>query len=196
MTEVSGKGAAPFVSAWLEIGVGEAPGQLVQNLLFAGRPEDASDDELREAHETGRVALMARLATQLTRLKELQGDGTNHGLIHQTALLDSAVVNALAALNATVDPRSELRQLEKFNPGNTARIAELQPLVADYVALEQDYFAARAANSTLAALEAEFGALKQTWQLDEQLPQERDMRAAIGELLKRGKPIKVNAGPL
>jgi hypothetical protein len=187
---MSGEGAHPFASAWLLNRTGELPSQVIENLLFPGRVDELTDDELRQARQTGIAAFKARRAPLYTQYRALLGNGTTHGSIHQTAQLDSTLADAAAALYAETDPRIELRSLEKFNPSNTARIAELQALVPSFLALEQDYFTARAANSTLAALDAEKLALELSMRPDQTIEAERDVKMAADELKRRGKPIK------
>jgi hypothetical protein len=185
---VSGDGAHPFQSAWLESG-GEMPSRLIENHLFAGRVDDKTDEELRVIREAGISAFKARKVPLRTQLNGLMGNGVTHGSIHLTAMQDQALVTAAQNLHEAVDPRIELRSLEKFNPSATARIAELQGQLPARLALEQNYFNARAANSTVAALDAEKLALEVSMRPDQTIEAERDVKLAADELKRRGKPV-------
>jgi hypothetical protein len=160
------------------------------NTLVPGLVGDLTDEQLREAREAGMAAFSERRAPLYAQRRGLLGDGKVHGTIHQTFLLDSALVNAFEALQAEVDPRSPLRWFEKFEPASP-QVPNLQAAVPSYVALEQGYFTARAANSVVAALDAEKLALELAMYIDESIEAERDIRLATDELRRRGKPVKV-----
>lgn len=187
---MSGKGAHPFGSSWLESGNGERPSRLVENVLFPGRVDDLTEEELRAAREAGIAAFQERREPLYTQIRALLGDGTIHGTIHQTAQLDSALVNATAALYAATDPRTQLRWLQKFDPASPS-IPDLQAALPAFLVLEQDYFNARAANSAVTALDAQKLAIEQSMQPDETIEAERDVRLAADELRRRGRPIGV-----
>lgn len=149
-----------------------------------------TDDELRQARVAGLAAFKARRAPLSARLVEILGDGKVHGVLHQSAQADSALANAFTVLQGAEDPRRQLRWLEKFDQ-TSPDIPVLQAAVPGYLVLEQGYFTARAANSSLVALDDEKVTVELSMRLDDTIEAERNIPLANAELKRRGKPLKV-----
>ena len=182
---MSGKGAHPLGSSWLAEGTGETPGQLVQNLAFAGRVDDLTDDELEGLWARGLASLKARNKTNRSAAYSLQVS------IQLAEAADATFASARNALNQSVDPRGEYGLIQKFSPEllepPTARVLELQGEIADYESLEANYAAALAANPALAALHAQWAAVVDALgKYDSTNPDEETAREANRELVRRG----------
>jgi hypothetical protein len=189
---VSGKGAAPFTAAWLVEGTnGELPGQLMQNLLLAGRVDDKSDSELQDLWTAGLTSVKERNGPQRNNATSLQVS------IQLTEAADSNFQSTRAALNSAVDPRGELGLIEKFSPElldpPTPRVLELQQELQDYQALEAAHAAAVAANPTLVSLRAQLAATFAVLRrYDDTNPVEVAAHEASRELVRRGvKKVRV-----
>lgn len=156
---MSGNGAYPFNSAWLE-STGEAPGELMANLVLPGRAGGRPVAEMTTAelieHKQG------ALASYQARSQTLRAQ-------HDTLRLQSEVAAAQdAAIVAAIDACKEL--------SGTAPESEVEAAFAAVIA-------ARAANSTVQALDAQAAALRVAV-----LPgaAEADLIAVVTELRTRG----------
>lgn len=125
---MSGKGANPFNSAWLE-STGETPIRAVANLLLAGRPDELSDSELVDARLQGLAEYKARNQAALT----------DHETLRLAAvaeeLSDPAIVAAKAAVRGTSgqaadDALADLRAAQMANSAWAALEAQMVALRA------------------------------------------------------------------
>jgi hypothetical protein len=149
---MSGKGADPFVSAWLLERTGEAPGRLIANLLLRGRPDELTDTELQAARVDGLAAYKIRNAAALADRNTLY-----------------AQMLAAEAQDATI----------------AAAKAAVKGSGAGAEAALEAYQAAREANQTVMALEAQCRALMAARKPG---PAESDLVAVVAEMRRRRVP--------